>query len=173
MTHSINENESSPISLRGVREEDLPVFFEHQQDPVAIRMAAFTPEDCTDWEDFLAHWAKIRADVAIDIQTVLFEGCVAGHVSKYETQGEPEITYWIGREYWDRGIATQALSQFLHALKTCPLYAHVVQDNAASRRVLEKCGFIVYGSDRGYANGRGTEVDELLLRLDADLGKPI
>lgn len=168
MAHPVNKTQlSSSVVLRDVVEADLPIFFAHQQDPAAVRMAAFTAKDPSDWEAFTAHWARIRADDTTDNRTILFRGKVVGHVAKYETLGEPEVTYWIGREYWGRGVATQALSQFLDGLKTRPIYARVVQDNVASRRVLEKCGFVVCGSDRGYANGRGEEVDERLLRLDA------
>ena len=160
------------VVLRDVIDTDFPLFFAHQQDPVAIRMAAFTAKDPADREAFTAHWARILADDAVVIRTVLVNGQVAGHVSKYETLGEPEVTYWLGREYWGRGLATQALSEFLRVLKTRPVYARVVQDNAASRRVLEKCGFTACGSGRDFANGRGEEVDEIILRLDARPGEP-
>jgi RimJ/RimL family protein N-acetyltransferase len=46
-----------------------------------------------------------------------------------------------------------------------PLHARVAADNPASRRVLEKCGFVVSGHDRGFANARGEEIDELVLTL--------
>jgi RimJ/RimL family protein N-acetyltransferase len=45
------------------------------------------------------------------------------------------------------------------------MYARVAKDNLASRRVLEKCGFTVIGEDKGFANARGQEIDELLLEL--------
>ncbi len=47
------------VQLRDVAEGDLPVFFEHQRDPVANRMAGFPPRDR---DAFVAHWAKILAD---------------------------------------------------------------------------------------------------------------
>jgi hypothetical protein len=31
--------------------------------------------------------------------------------------------------------------------------------------VLEKCGFVVSGFDRGFANARGEEIDEVILTL--------
>jgi RimJ/RimL family protein N-acetyltransferase len=49
------------------------------------------------------------------------------------------------------------------------LVAHhvgVAKDNLASRRVLEKCGFTVCGEGRGYANARGMEIEEFILRQD-------
>ena len=48
-----------------------------------------------------------------------------------------------------------------------PLYARAASDNAASIRVLTKCGFRIAGEGRGFAHGRNEETDEVVLRLDA------
>jgi RimJ/RimL family protein N-acetyltransferase len=126
------------IVLRRVVEEDLPTFYEQQLDPEATEMAAFPSRA---WEPFIAHWRKIMGDETGTLRTILFEGKVAGNVVGFEQDGEREVGYWIGREYWGRGIATEALRQFLEEVKTRPLYAHVVKHNVGSQRVLEKCGF--------------------------------
>ena len=47
-----------------------------------------------------------------------------------------------------------------------PLYARAAKDNIGSRRVLEKCGFVVIGEDKGYAHARGMETEEVVLRLN-------
>jgi RimJ/RimL family protein N-acetyltransferase len=91
-----------------------------------------------------------------------------GHVLSFEQFGEREVSYWIGREYWGQGIATQALAQFLDTLETHPLYARAAKDNIASIRVLEKCGFRISGKDKGFANGRGKEIEEFILKLEAN-----
>ncbi len=80
--------------------------------------------------------------------------------------GKPEVSYWIGKPYWGKGVATRALSAFLFHVKVRPLYARVAKDNIASLRVLEKCGFARIGEDKGFANARGEEVEEFILRLD-------
>ncbi len=126
------------IVLRHVIEEDLPTFYEQQLDPVATEMAAFPARA---WEPFVAHWRKIMPDEMGTIRTILFEGKVAGNIVAFEQDGERQVGYWVGREYWGKGIATEALRQFLDEVKTRPLYAHVVMHNVGSRRVLEKCGF--------------------------------
>jgi RimJ/RimL family protein N-acetyltransferase len=92
---------------------------------------------------------------------------VAGHIAHFEQFGEPEVGYWIGKEYWGKGIATQALSEFLKVIKTRPLYARAVKDNMASIRVLEKCGFKIFSEDNGFANARGEVVEEYILKLEA------
>ena len=99
-------------------------------------------------------------------KTIVFNGQVAGSVSSYEDEGRPEVTYWLGKEYWGKGIATRALKKFLaHNNKTRPIYARVAKDNLGSRRVLEKCGFTVISESKGFANARGQEIEELLLEL--------
>ncbi|MFQ6012151.1 MAG: GNAT family N-acetyltransferase [Thermoplasmata archaeon] len=153
------------VRLRDVEEGDLPAFFEHQRDPVATWMAAFTVKDPADKGAFTAHWAKILGDDTITKKTILLDGHVAGHVVSFERFGKPEVSYWIGREYWGKGIATSALSAFLRHLGIRPLYARAARDNIASLRVLEKCGFTICGHDKGFANARGKEVEEFILEL--------
>ena len=46
-----------------------------------------------------------------------------------------------------------------------PLTARVASDNVASRRVLEKCGFLVVATDHGFAQARSAEIEEYVLRL--------
>lgn len=77
------------------------------------------------------------------------------------------MTYWLSRGHWGKGLATKALSAFLQEQRRRPLYAHAAKDNVGSIRVLEKCGFQIEGEDRGFANARGEEIAEVVLRLDA------
>ena len=154
------------IALREVTESDLSIFFEQQLDPEANQMAAFTVKDPTDKQAFWVRWRRILNDETITVKTVLYEGAVAGSVLIYEQSGETEVSYWIGKKYWGRGIATQALTLFLKTVKLRPLFARAAKDNLASLRVLEKCGFLKIGEDKGFANARGEEVDEFILRLE-------
>src|SRR5438132_13778226 len=98
------------IRLRDVTEADLQILFEQQWDPEANRMAAFPARD---WEAFTAHWAKILGDETFTTKVILFAGQVAGNVMSFEKSGEPLVGYWIGRQYWGKGIATKALSELL------------------------------------------------------------
>ena len=106
---------TSDVLLRDVNDGDLPIFFEQQQDPAANRMAAFTAKDPADRAAFTAKWAKILGDESITKRTILFGGQVAGSVSTFVApwSGKLEVTYWIGRSYWGKGIATGALKAFL------------------------------------------------------------
>jgi RimJ/RimL family protein N-acetyltransferase len=129
------------VRLRAVRESDLETLFEHQRDPVANSMAAFPARER---DAFMAHWHKILLDGTNAIRVILWNGEVAGNVLSFMRGDTREVGYWIGREYWGRGIATRALSQFLRLVPDRPLYAGVALGNAASIRVLEKCGFVVH-----------------------------
>lgn len=155
------------LFLRDVTDSDLPIFFEQQLDKDANVMAAFTSKDPTDRAAFMAHWAKIMADPGITIRTILVGGQVAGHVSVHGWFGEPEVSYWIGKAFWGKGVASQALAQFLDIVTARPLHARVAKDNPASLRVLQKCGFTISGEDKGFANARGVEVEEFILHLSA------
>jgi RimJ/RimL family protein N-acetyltransferase len=84
-----------------------------------------------------------------------------------DLEGQREVTYWVGREDWGRGIATRALQEFLQLEATRPLYARAASDNAASIRVLTRCGFLLVGEGRAFGDGRNEETDEVVLRLDA------
>ena len=127
-----------PILLRDVIASDLLIFFEQQRDPIANEMAAFPARDR---EAFLAHWAKILADETNILKTIVCDDQVAGNIVSWEHDGEREVGYWLGREFWGKGIATRALTLFLEHVTTRPLNAYVVKHNLASIRVLEKCGF--------------------------------
>ncbi|WP_043680768.1 GNAT family N-acetyltransferase [Streptomyces xylophagus] len=155
------------VALRPVHDSDLPVFFRQTNDPESLHMAAFTHEDPADRDAFDAHWKRIRARDDVLNRTILVDGDVVGSVAVYGAPDEREVTYWIDRAYWGKGIATAALRDLLAEAPERPVYARVAADNAGSRRVLEKCGFRVTGHDRGFANARGEEIDELVLTLDS------
>jgi RimJ/RimL family protein N-acetyltransferase len=159
---------TNEIVLRDVTDDDLPLFFEQQLDPQANYMAAFTHKDPADRAAFMAHWARIRGDATITNQVILYDGAVAGSVASFEDFGQLEVTYWLGRKFWGKGIATRALAAFLAAQTTRPIHARVAKDNAASLRVLQKCGFIITGEGSGFANARGQETEEYMLTLAAD-----
>ncbi len=158
---------AAEVLLRDVYQGDLDTFFFQQLDPEANYMAAFTAEDPADHDAFIAHWAEILADDAITIKTVVVAGQVAGSILCYPEQGKPEVGYWIGKQYWGQGIATQALLILLNEVTTRPLHARAAKDNIASLRVLQKCGFAIVGDDAGFSYARDREVEEFVLRLES------
>ncbi len=157
----------SEVNLRDVTEGDLPILFEQQRDPAANFMAAFTARDPNDKDAFAAHWKRILSDETVTVKTIVFDGHVVGSVAKYLDKefGKPEITYWIGKEYWGMGLATRALSKFLGDIQERPICGRAAKDNVASIRVMEKCGFTISGYGKGFANARGREIEEVILEL--------
>jgi RimJ/RimL family protein N-acetyltransferase len=152
--------------LREVRDEDLAVLFVQWADPVAAGMAAFTAPDHMDRDAFERRWSRLRADETVINRVIVVDGVVAGSIGSWGDPGEREITYWIGRSYWGKGIATCALDAFLTVDPSRPLHARVAYDNVASHRVLEKCGFRVVATERGFAEARSAEIEEFVLRLE-------
>jgi RimJ/RimL family protein N-acetyltransferase len=127
------------VVLREVLDSDLPIFFEHQRDPEAVRMAAFPSRD---HDAFMTHWAKIRREGSNIIRTIVCNGQVAGSIGSWIAEERRLLGYWIGREFWGRGVATAALAAFIAEVNERPLHAFVAKHNVGSIRVLEKCEFI-------------------------------
>lgn len=150
------------VELRDVRVGDLPTLFEHQRQLDANRMAAFPARD---FEGFMQHWEKILADKAVVAKSILVHGDLAGNIVSFEQGGQQQVGYWIGQQFWGKGIASNALGQLLDLVEVRPLYAHVAKHNAGSIRVLEKCGFELVGEDRVTDLPDGAEVDEFIFRL--------
>jgi RimJ/RimL family protein N-acetyltransferase len=126
------------VILRNVTDADLSIFFEHQRDAVALRMAAFSSRER---DAFLTHWRTNVLRPEHVTRTIVAGGLVAGYIGSWEQEGKRLVAYWIGREHWGKGIATQALSEFLVLEPIRPLHAWVAVHNVGSIRVLEKCGF--------------------------------
>lgn len=153
------------MQLREVEPGDVPVFAEHQADPESGRMASVPARDRTAYSE---HLAKLLADPEVLVRTVVTdEGEVAGQVLSFFRDGRREVGYRMGREFWGRGLATAALGAFLDVDRARPLHAVVARHNPASRRVLERNGFVLERHDE--APGLGPDdppVPVLVLRRD-------
>jgi len=120
--------------LREVRDEDLPLLFEQWADPIAVRMAAFTAPDQADWDAFERRWSRLRADESVIARAIVVDGEVTGTIGSWGDPGEREVTYWIGRSHWGKGIATSALRAFLAVeLSPAPRTRRLRQRRVASR----------------------------------------
>lgn len=147
--------------LRAVALSDLPIFFEHQRDPDALAMAAMPGRD---QETFTMHWqTRVLGDPSVIVQTVLHDGCVAGTVNSFVSNGRRLVGYFFGKPYWGKGIATLAVKEFLEIDTTRPLFAFVAKENLASLRVLQKNGFAIVEE---VPNRLDDGVTEILLKLE-------
>jgi RimJ/RimL family protein N-acetyltransferase len=141
--------------LRDVRDDDLEVFFEQQREPEGVAMAVFPARER---EAFDAHWSRVLATDSNVVRAIEVDGEVAGNIGSWEQDGRRLVGYWLGREFWGRGLATAALTEFVQELETRPLHAWVAATNVGSIRVLEKCGFVRIGEHT-------TDVEEYLYEL--------
>ena len=154
------------VALRPVQDGDLDAFFEQMRDPESVRMAAFTPPDPDDRNAFDAHMTRVRSAPGITMRAVTCDGRLAGSVASFPDGGQTEVTYWIDRPAWGKGVATQALALLLDEVPARPLYARAASDNAGSLRVLQKNGFRAVGTEKSFAAGRNEDIEETILRLD-------
>jgi RimJ/RimL family protein N-acetyltransferase len=95
-------------------------------------------------------------------------GLIAGH-----NGAGPELGYWIARDQWNRGYATEAARAVLKLARTLGhrrVTAHRFLDNPASGRVLRKLGFCPTALTERASLGRGGPAPSETLALD--LGEP-
>jgi RimJ/RimL family protein N-acetyltransferase len=161
----VNEIGEQAVILRPVHKSDLDALFRQWSDPESVRMAAFTPEDPDDRQRFDAHMVRVMKSPENTLRAITWEGELVGSISSFVVEGQTELTYWIDRAVWGRGIASRALSLFLEVVRIRPLYARAASDNAGSLRVLEKTGFRIIDTEVSFAPARGAEIEETILQL--------
>ena len=128
-------------------------------------MAAFTSANPGDRAAFDAHWTKIMSNPDIPIRTITVDGLVVGSVLSYVMFEERQVAFSIGKENWGMGYATQGLKLFLNEISAPPFFARAAKDNLGSIRVLEKNGFEHVGEEMFFADARGEEIAEIVMKL--------
>lgn len=139
------------VQIRSVNPEDLDFLFNISQDPESNELAKVFPRSR---ESFDEHWAHIRQDPAVAAYVILYQGSLAGMINVFGSSAEHQVGYWIDRQYWGKGIATQALKALLKVVVERPLHARVAIGNHGSIRVLERCGFIRVGTEESLEDER-------------------
>ena len=158
----INDSE---IILRKTEITDLEFFSIFQLDNEANYLAAFTSKDPTDKTAYLQKYTKFLNDRTINMQTIIVQNIIAGSIAKFEMEGEAEVTYWIDKNFWGKGVAAKALKEFLKNENRRPILGQVAFDNFGSQKVLEKCNFLKIGTEKGFANARQAEIEEFIYKL--------
>lgn len=166
------------VSLREVRREDLETLFRQVNEPEGMRMVGSVRDSHTDHDAYMARWETIFGNEKVTVRTIVVPGgdgseVIAGSIACFERVAEPsrpcrllpgpEIGYWLGRAFWGKGIASEAVRQFVAEVPRRPLYARAASDNVASIRVLQKAGFREIGREMFFANMRGKEIEETLM----------
>ena len=112
-----------------------------------------------------------RADDEVVFVITSRDGTLVGSCGVVSLRGEyPEIGYWLGTPYWGRGYATEAARAVI-AYAFDELGHEVLEggarvSNPASRRVLEKCGYVWTGVALTRVRALGTSVPCDRFRLD-------
>jgi RimJ/RimL family protein N-acetyltransferase len=153
------------LLLRPVLESDVRIFFAQQSDPIARQQVAYVVPNPDDWPTFQEKWERILSDQTAITRAIVVAEVVVGNVGCHQWYGKPEVGYWVGREYWGRGIATRALTELLREWPTRPVYAFTASDHAASQRMLTKCGFRECGRAKEYSHAREQEVEGIMFEL--------
>jgi RimJ/RimL family protein N-acetyltransferase len=150
------------VRLRNFERDDLPRMYCLQLDPDSNRMAATIPRTRAAFD---AHWSKCLDDPKNTTRAVLFDEVFVGYISCFPLDGQDHIGYWIDRASWGNGIASRALQLLLQEVTNRPLIATAATTNAASLRVLQKCGFVVQRVESSPATDRFPECEEAVLVL--------
>lgn len=140
----------SEILLRDMRLADAPAIARHADDPgVAAHMRDRFPQPYVEADavGFINDVSRGPAEYAFTIE---IDGEAAGVIGLMPGQDvyrySAEIGYWIGREFWGRGVMTKVVAAFVPWVRAeylfVRLFAGVFDSNPASARVLEKCGFV-------------------------------
>jgi RimJ/RimL family protein N-acetyltransferase len=151
---------SETVALRAITEAELPTLFEYYRDPESAAMAGVPVRER---DEFNAHRARTQADPTTETRAIFVGDELVGDVVSWVHDGQRRVGYWIGKQYWGRGIATAALKDFVAEVTERPLYADVLKTNVGSFRVLQKCGFRLLGGDEV---GPDPDPEEHTLRLD-------
>ena len=130
----------SHVQIRSIERDDLPRMYEIQLDSESNRMAVTNPRNRAAFD---ALWAEALEDPNLEAKAILLGGEFAGYISCFQVEGHDHVGYRIDRALWGQGIASRALQMLLHEVTRRPLEAIVATSNAASLRVLQKCGFVV------------------------------
>lgn len=145
--------------------EDLRAYHAFRSDPAAIDVAVFSTMP-SGLPAFTAGWITRLRNPEFLVRTVLVDGEIAGDVASFQQDDTPSIAYWIGREFWGRGVATEAVRQLIALIEERPLYARIAVDNVGSQRVVERNGFVHVDDGTHRSEHRGEDVAERVYRLD-------
>jgi RimJ/RimL family protein N-acetyltransferase len=144
------------VHLRRTVPADIPTLFQIQLDPAGNQLAGTKPRDRAAFE---ARWDDILRDppnppTGVTPRVIIADGVLAGSINIFPQDGKESIGYWLAREHWGRGIATRAIRLLIEEVATRPLFARVAAHNVASRRALERNGFVVTSRGHSEADDR-------------------
>ncbi|WP_440056155.1 GNAT family N-acetyltransferase [Pseudoalteromonas sp. T1lg65] len=157
------------LTLRPPSEGDRTLLVEYlNNDNVTRYLSSKIPKPYTledaDW--WLEVGCKQNAIVKAIEAKGIFCGVIGVYLQGFEYKHSAELGYWIAEPYWRRGIATEAVKQFVQNIfantDVIRIFNPVTAQNQASIRVLEKNGFSLEGILKSAVSHGGVLCDEHL-----------
>ncbi len=163
----IAEMRTERLRLRRASDDDLDAIFEIMSDPETMRFWSSPPHGS---REETARWLGSMIDADRSEQSdefiLEFKGRVIGKLGAWQP---PEIGFFLHRNYWGRGLAAEALQQFIAYAAgrglDC-LTADVDPRNHSCIRLLERAGFERSGMKTANHVVAGQACDSLFLRRD-------
>ena len=147
--------ETGRLTLRPYGQDDAPYIVALLDDPVMADFLMVTPQPFVEFDArqmVKAAWRRLTTGRGFDLLIVARDGgAPLGGVGLglHDDGTRAELGFWIGRAHWGRGYATEAASRMVgfarEALGVGRITATAAEGNAASRRVLDKLGFVATG----------------------------
>jgi RimJ/RimL family protein N-acetyltransferase len=127
----------------------------------------YTMEDARRWV------GKAGGEVPLTSYAIVVDGEAVGGIGIVLQpdvfRRSAEIGYWLGEQYWGRGIVTEALralTEYAFAnFDLCRIYAGVFESNPASMRVLEKAGYEFEGRMKKAVTKDGKTMDDFIYAI--------
>jgi ribosomal-protein-alanine N-acetyltransferase len=162
--------EFSDYRIRDLTPADASSIARHADNPRiadVMRDLFPSPYALSDAEEFIAKALSADPLTAFAIATDKEAFGVIGYIAGKDVyRHSAEFGYWIGEEYWGRGIMTGVIDVFTaHLFENFDykrLSAGVFSSNPASARVLEKAGFTLVATLRAHVTKNGEVLDEIL-----------
>jgi len=166
--------ETPRLRLRLLRDDDLEDAFRVLSNPIAMKWYGTSAHENVEFTrkqhvELLKTRFKYR-DAASFVITLKEEDKYVGHVNAFQfdrTFKFVEIAYIVDPKLWNQGIGTEAVRRVVEFLrddmKIHKIRAGLYANNIASKRVLEKCGFVQEGYLRDNVLMNGEFEDEYVM----------
>ena len=158
------------LSLTPIARADFTAIFALQHDTAGARLAGVEGEFVEE-EVFNRNMEQnIASDASqATVFTIREHGIIAGYIGVFEgAGGNLQLSYWLHSQFWGRGMGTRALALFLAHLPRQvierPLYAAVVEENEASKRMLKRAGFDAYDSRMFFSAAHKAQKKQILFK---------
>lgn len=140
-------------TLRPLLPADAPSLQRHADDPqVACTLFDGFPQPYTieEAQAWCADGWRSRGHVWGIVADGEVVGCIGLRVDAGWLRCNAEVGYWVGRAYWGRGLASDALAlgtgwAFANLSEVTRVYAPIFDWNAASQAVARKAGYVLEG----------------------------